>query len=93
MRVVKTIAEEGFGSVPTCCADGGSNSRGNLPSVGVVERQNTVGRNVRARRGVKDIGFGAVPRMEMRTVKTSLTTHVVVPSAVMVAVVCVDESV
>ena len=41
---------------------------------------------------MKVTDFGAVPRMEMRTVKTSLTTLVVVPSAVMVAVVCIDES-
>jgi hypothetical protein len=64
-----------------------------LPNVVVVERQNTVGRNARVRRGVKATDFGAALRMEMKMEKTSLITLVVVPSAVMVAVVCVGESV
>ena len=42
---------------------------------------------------MKVIDFGAAPRMGMKRVKTSLITLVVVPSAVLVAVACVDESV
>jgi hypothetical protein len=52
-----------------------------------------VGKNVRARHGVKVIDFGAAPKMGMKTVKTSLIALVVVPSAVTVVVACVDESV
>jgi hypothetical protein len=64
-----------------------------LPNAGVVERQNTAGKNVRVRHGVKVIDFGAAPRMGMKTVKTSLITPVVVPSVVMEVVPYDDESV
>jgi hypothetical protein len=52
-----------------------------------------VGKIVRARHGAKAIDFGAVPKMVTKTAKTSLIVLVVEPLAVMVAVVCVDESV
>jgi hypothetical protein len=76
-----------------CFADGGSNIRGNSQSAGVVGRQNTVGKSVRAPHGAKVIDFGAVPKMVTKMVKTSLIVLAVGPLAVMVAVTCVDESV
>jgi len=73
--------------------DGGSNTHGNLPSAGAVERQNTVGKSVRARHGAKVIDFGAVLKMGMKTVKTSQIILGAEPLAVMAGVACVDESV
>ena len=47
-----------------CFVVNGNHILVSLPSVGDVERQSIVERNVRVRRGVRDIGFGAVPKTE-----------------------------
>jgi len=94
MRVVRTIAEEEYVSVLTCCADDGNNTRGNLPNAGVAERQNTAGKNVKARHGAKVIDSGAAPRMGMKMPKTSqMVLAVVVTEAMAAAGACGGESV
>jgi len=92
MHVVKMIVEEGYVSVLTCYADGGSNIRGNSPSADVAERRNTAGKSVRARHGAKAIGSGAAPKMETMTAKMCPIALVVVPMAPVGAVVCGGEN-
>jgi hypothetical protein len=75
-----------------CYADGGSNIRGSLLNVGVVERQNTAEKSVRAPHGAKVIDFGAAQRMETKKPKMSPMVPAAVPMAVMAAAACVGES-
>ena len=57
-----------------CFVVNGSRTLESLPSVGGVERQSIVERNVRVRHGVRDIGFGAASKTEM----TPRSSHTII---------------
>ena len=60
--------------VSQCFVVNGNRTLGSLPNVGDVERQSIAERNVRVRRGARDIGFGAVPKTGRRLRSLCTTT-------------------